>query len=180
MRIRSASKDECLFSVLKNDIDVALVYEELDLDINGDDDLFERIYLARENFMPVAALINNDELNEAIKRKKIPLVTYPRSLFLGEVLEKTLAKMPDQTISFTTFAESGLGPAVMEFVREGLGVGWLPSSLIKKEIDSGEFTPLTQFFPAFHLNIVVLSSKSTKSRVKSRIWKTIDSEFGIA
>ena len=178
MRIRSGTKDECLFSVLKSDTDVALVYEEPDLVIDDNDDLFERIHLAHDDFLPVAALIDNDELNETIKRKKIPLVTYPRNLFLGEVLAKTLAKISDQSIGFATFAESGLGPAVMEFVREGLGVGWLPSSLIKKEIESGEFTPLTHLLPPFRLNIVALSSKSTKSNVKSHIWKTINAKFG--
>ena len=178
MRIRSGTKDECLFSVLKNDTDVALVYEEPDLVI-GDEDLFERINLASEDFLPVAALSDNAELAEAIELRKIPLVTYPRSLFLGEVLEKTLTKVSDQSVSFSIFAESGLGPAVMEFVREGLGVGWLPSSLIKKEIDSGEFTSMTQIIPSFRLNIVALSSKSIKSHVKSRIWRKIDTEFGI-
>lgn len=177
LRIRSRKKDECTLSVLKNDVDIALIYEETNLNINTEDDLFHRIHFGREEFLPVAALRKNQELKDLFRLKKIPLVSYPRNLFLGEVLEKVLSQIPSQEYSFATIAESGLGPAVMEFVREGLGVGWLPSSMISKELADGDFTDLTEFIPPFQLDVVAISAKSAKTKLSGQIWQAIESEF---
>jgi len=177
LRIRSGSKDECALCVLKNDVDIALVYEETNLNINAEEDLFNRINFGQEEFLPVAALKDNQELKDLIELKKIPLVSYPRNLFLGEVQEKTLSQNPDRQYSFATIAEAGLGPAVMEFVREGLGVGWLPSSMISKELANEDFTVLSDFMPAFRLDVVAISAKLAKTKLNTQVWNAIESEY---
>lgn len=176
-RIRSGSKDECTLSILRNDTDFALVYEDPNQHDNSTEDLFDRIHFGEELFIPVAALKNNEKLSRSIQNKTFPLVSYPRNIFLGEVQEKALLKYHEGRGSFITIAEAGLGPAVMEFIREGLGIGWLPESLIKKEIESGEFTAMSNYMPTFSLEIVAITSKSTTSSMKSQIWKTIEAEF---
>ena len=177
LRIRSGTKDECALSILKNDVDIALVYEEPDAIIKTEDDPFKRAFLGHEEFLPVAALAANAELAQLINVKTIPLVIYPRSLFLGEMLEKALSRQPSEEYSCATIAEAGLGPAVMEFVREGLGVGWLPHSLIQDALASGELTSMTALLPSFHLNVTAISSKSAKSPPKERLWDAIKEEF---
>ena len=178
LRIRSGSKDECAWSILKNDADIALVYEETDVNTKPEDDLFQRLHLGQEEFIPVAALNRNEDLKHLLDQKIIPLVTYPRNLFLGEVLDKTLSKKTDDQYRFATFAEAGLGPAVMEFVREGLGVGWLPRSLICEPLANGELTTMTDHLPSFSLNIVAISAQSAKTNFRKKVWEIIEREFG--
>lgn len=179
LRIRSGSKDECALSILKNDVDIALVYEEPDSRIKPEDDPFLRLPLGREEFLPVAALKAHSDLQQLIDKNTLPLVTYPRSLFLGEILEKALSRNINQSYKLATRAEAGLGPAVMEFVREGLGVGWLPSSLIKDELASEDFTPMTDCLPAFTLDIEAISSKSPSTLSKRQIWDAIREELAV-
>ncbi len=178
MRIRSGSRDECLLGVLKSDSDVALVYEEPGADISETEDLFDRILFGNEEFIPVAATDGTDNLAAMIEARKIPLVTYPRSLFLGEVLERVLTKKPLKDLTISTVAEAGLGPAVLEFVREGIGVGWLPISMISDELESGKFRSLSRILPAFQLDIVALKSIRDNTKSNAMIWDEIGARFG--
>jgi DNA-binding transcriptional LysR family regulator len=177
VRVRSGSKDDCLLSVLKGEVDIALVYEDPNVRINAESDLFEQIQFGLDEFLPVAAIRDNTDLLQKIDTQKLPIVTYPRNIFLGEVLEKTLAKSHEKGVSFSTVAESGLGPAVLEFVREGLGVGWLPHSLVEEELRSGEFTSMVDIVPSFHLNVVAIKSKSSRSKRVLQNWKDVQERF---
>jgi DNA-binding transcriptional LysR family regulator len=136
-------------------------------------DLFERLRFGPEEFIPVAALKNNDDLAQKIGKQQMPIVAYPRNLFLGEALEKVIAKARETGLNFFTVAETGLGPAALEFVREGLGIGWLPHSLIEDELKSGEFTAMTDVVPSFRLIAVAIKSKSSRSKVVVKNWKAL-------
>lgn len=178
VRIRSGGKDACLLSVLKVEVDIALIYEEPSTIIGLESDPFERIHFGEEEFLPLAALRDNPELAQEIGNQRFPIVAYPRSLFLGEVLEKSLAQSSERGLSFFTVAESGLGPAVLEFVREGLGVGWLPRSLVERELASGTLTSLEDVVPPFVLNVVAIKSKSSRTKHVLRNWKEVQVRFG--
>ncbi|MEN8840932.1 MAG: LysR family transcriptional regulator [Octadecabacter sp.] len=177
VRVRSGSRDECLLSIIKSDADVAIVYEEPDTVTAEANDLFDRMLLGQEEFMPVMAAGGADKLARAIEAQQIPLVTYPRNLFLGEVLERVLSTRPLKDMKVTTVAESGLGPAVLEFVREGIGVGWLPTSMITNELEDGEFKAATDIFPSFDLNIVALKSNRERTKSGAVVWREIQENF---
>lgn len=172
LRIRSGTKDECAFSVLKNDSDFALVYENPETEKTEEADLFDRIKLSTEQFLPVVASRGNLELGHDAQTEVIPIIVYPRNLFLGEALEQALTKRADPKVRMSTVAESGLGPAVLEFVREGLGVGWLPRSIVEKEIKNGALRPVTQLLPSFELEVVGIMAKANTSARAKKTWSS--------
>lgn len=175
MRIKSGSKDECSLSVLKNDTDLAIVYEDHSKQKADEEDLFDKIFLARERFVPVAALFENEMLQHAIESGRFPLVAYPRNLFLGEILEQALSGTVNRNVATSIVAESGLGPAVLEFVREGVGVGWLPLSLVSRDIETNLLTDLSNVLPGFELSVVLVRSKtkSIRSKPQAKVWNWI-------
>lgn len=170
MRIRSGSRDECALSVLKNDTDFALIYDDPDTPLDQSGDLFETIPFGVETFLPVASTDRVDDFLSALDADCLPLVSYPSARFLGEAQEKALSTSSGRLIPTVTVAEAGLGPAVLEFVREGVGVGWLPKSLIDNDLQLGTLTSLTDAVPAFKLKIIAISSKTNKSRHVAKAW----------
>ncbi|MEL6523866.1 MAG: LysR substrate-binding domain-containing protein [Pseudomonadota bacterium] len=178
MRIRSGTKDECVLSVLRHDSDIAIIYEDVTLGFEDNAQLFDRVPISVEQFLPIAAFRANPDLSQNISRQRFPLVAYPRSIFLGEVLERALSQRLNKDASFSIVAESGLGPAVLEFVRQGLGIGWLPHSIVEAELKAGELEELSGLLPSFELNVVAIKSKGTKSRRLSQIWSSIEKAFG--
>ena len=177
MRIKSGTKDECSLSVLKNDTDFAIIYEDPATQQQEEDNLFDRIFLANERFVPVAALFQNEELMQSVEAGRFPLIAYPRSLFLGEALEQALSSAAYGNIATSVVAEAGLGPAVLEFVREGVGVGWLPISLVSHDIKINALKDLSDFLPGFDLSVVLVRSKAHSTRSHAKVWKWIDEDF---
>ena len=177
MRIKSGSKDDCSLSVIKNNADFAIIYEDPHINETDDHHLFDRIGLATERFLPVAALKHNAQLQQTVSAKRLPLITYPRNLFLGEVLERALSKSDGRGVVISVIAESGLGPVVLEFVREGVGIGWLPYSIVETDLNDGFLTDLSDLLPAFDLEVVAVRSKSDVSRRTKQIWALIEENF---
>ncbi|MEO1308759.1 MAG: hypothetical protein AAFV38_12770, partial [Pseudomonadota bacterium] len=60
----------------------------------------------------------------------------------------------------------------------GLGIGWLPHSIVEAELKAGELEELSGLLPSFELNVVAIKSKGTKSRRLSQIWSSIEKAFG--
>lgn len=177
MRIKSGSKDECKLSVLKKDTDFAIIYEEPHRPMPEDDKVFDRIFLTTEQFLPVAALEQNERLKQSVEAKHFPLIAYPRNLFLGEVLERALTEDTGIISNTSVLAEAGLGPAVLEFVREGVGIGWLPYSLVSSELAQNTLTDLSEALPPFSLDVVLVRSSTNPSNRRSAIWDWIKEDL---
>ena len=160
-------------SVLKNDSDFALMYQNPEDSKIHDADLFERIKISVEEFLPVAALDGNKDLDAAIRAKRVPIIAYPRNLFLGQMLERTLSRRSDPSLAVSTIAETGLGPAVFEFVRQGLGIGWIPRALVMDEIHAGTLKSLETILPTFTLDVVGLRAAANTSASTNAIWSSI-------
>lgn len=179
MRIKSGSKDECMLSVIKNDTDLAIVYVDPSGQNEKNSDMFDCFRFAREQFLPVAALSLNGSLKTALQNKRVPLVAYPKDIYLGEVLERVLSKGVKKGVNAAIVAESGLGPAVLEFVREGVGVGWLPLSIIKDELIAGTLIEMTDILPPFELDVVVKKTKSSPYKRIDANWELISENFSL-
>lgn len=179
LRIKSGSKDDCSLSVIKNNTEFAIVYEDPKMRQTDDYDLFERINFATERFLPVAALEQNDHLSRVVDDGRIPLIAYPRNLFLGEAQERALATRDRQDVVTSIVAEAGLGPAVLEFVREGVGVGWLPYSIIAAELEDKQLTDLSDLLPSFDLEVHAIRSKADVSKRSKQIWSLISGAFAV-
>ena len=177
MRIKSGSKDECVLSVMRNDTDLAIVYDDPNLQSEKNPDLFDCFRFATEQFLPVAASSLDTILKQSAETTRVPFVAYPRDIYLGEVLERALSKGLSKGLNVAIVAESGLGPAVLEFVREGIGVGWLPLSIIKDELDAGSLIEMSDILPPFELDVVVKKSKSTSYKRIDANWALISDNF---
>ncbi|MDP5220899.1 LysR substrate-binding domain-containing protein [Ruegeria sp. 2205SS24-7] len=71
----------------------------------------------------------------------------------------------------TTVAETGLSLAVVEFVRQGLGVGWLPTSIVAQDIANGDLVDLREQLPNFTLSVVLLRLEGPMSASGEEFWQ---------
>lgn len=71
-----------------------------------------------------------------------------------------------------TVAESGLTLAIAEFVRRGLGVAWLPLTVVGRELDAGEMVML-EHLPTCHLKVNLMILSGNRSRRSVGYWETV-------
>ncbi|MGH1482366.1 MAG: LysR family transcriptional regulator [Geminicoccales bacterium] len=177
VRIGSGTKSDCLLSLLKREAEMALVYEARDEPPSMDPSQGDRLVIGYEHFVPVARLDDNPALQQSLARRHIPLIRYPGINFLGEVQNRTLNRAAGDDLTFSTVAETGLGPAVVEFVKQGFGVGWLPRSIVADELAANSLAILSDMLGDFTLDIAILRSKGRSSETSERLWSLVESEM---
>ncbi len=176
-RIKSGRKGECLMAIMKQEAEFALIYEMAGEDPEIDPEFCDRLILGREKFIPViktglAPAYEDPALTDDIAGS-LPMVAYPSSIFLGEVLQKLLANRTNQSTQLIRVAETGLSLALVEFVRRGLGVGWLPSMIVKSDLDSVALTQMDHFLPGFELNVVIARMRRDLPPRAEEFWEAM-------
>ena len=106
----------------------------------------------------------------------LPIVMYPADIYLGEVLKVQILPHLPRGVSTYPVAETGLTPAVLQFVRHGLGVGWLPRSVAHEAIARGELTDLAPDLPVAWLTVQAVRARAGGSDLVRDAWARLTRE----
>jgi len=170
LRIKSGTRSECQLMLLRQQVDFALVYETAQDALQFDPQLFEKLPLGQDSFVPVANVRDHAAMRRALEVRELPLITYPADIYLGEVLRVQVFPNLPRDLSVFGVAETGLATAVLQFIRQGLGIGWLPRSVADETIASGELTDLSNRFPSTLLNIRLIRSHTNETAIAQGAW----------
>lgn len=171
--MRDGTRTECTFALLQREIDFALVYENPEEDMAAEIGYLNSLTLGTEVFAPVACLDRNPQLVDRIATGPIPTIGYPDSIYLGEVLHRKIFPRLAAGTEIQTIAESGLTLAIAEFVRRGLGVAWLPLTVVARELEAGEMQ-IIDHLPSCELKVNLMILSGNRSRRSVGYWQTIN------
>lgn len=59
---------------------------------------------------------------------------------------------------------------MVEFVRMGPGIGWLPNMIAKEDLEAGRLVSLQHIWPFFELKVVLLRMKNELSPKANEFW----------
>jgi DNA-binding transcriptional LysR family regulator len=179
VRFKAARKSECLLQLIRRKAEFALIYEALGSEPDIDEEYCQRIDLGKEEFLPV--IHSSYKLNPIEERplKSLPMIGFPSSIFLGEVLQNALAAHQTDSFELEVVAESGLSYAVFEFVKSGVGVGWLPRPMIEDELCAKRLTSLENSLPKFELNVVLIRLSPKLPTVAEKFWTAMQETNGV-
>ncbi len=176
LRIRSGTRSECQLMLLRHEIDFALVYQTAGEASAADGALFEHMPLGPDRFLPVGNLRDHANIREGLARMDLPLITYPVDIYLGEILQfHLLSALPRDAVT-RSVAETGLTAAILQFVRQGLGIGWLPRSVAHEALARGDVTDLSDRLPSTRLDIRLLRMRSGASALAEDAWERLDAQ----
>ncbi|MDZ7710129.1 MAG: LysR family transcriptional regulator [Roseovarius sp.] len=146
VRVRSENREECLLRLLAGEADLAVVYDVPQIAPLALGDAFERVSLGPERLIPVAApgLPRGGEL---------PYIGYPGDVFLGQVMDRALLPRIGPDRRLRRCAETALTLAAHEYARRGIGVAWLPDSMVRDDLASGRLVSLTPDVPRLDMEI---------------------------
>ena len=170
LRIRSGTRSDCHLMLLRQEVDFGLIYETAEDALQFDPEFFEKTPIGRDAFIPVANLRDHPQIQQAIWARDLPLITYPPDIYLGDVFRIHVQPgLPVETATFSV-AETGLTPAVLQFIRQGLGIGWLPRAVAQETLASGELTDLSDTLPSAALNIRLVRTHSGANDLARATW----------
>lgn len=168
-RIRSANKDLCVVMCLRGEVDFLLCYES-DNEVTEPDLTtlaFRRLVWGRDRLVPVvgSTLRHHFDLENQTP-EPIPFISYPDSSFLGRVVASSCVSNLVREFKVDWVCESAFSVSLKEMVIKGLGLAWVPLSLIKADIEAGRLHNLADRLGGCQLNIVVYAAQSSPSAEK--------------
>lgn len=171
-RVRSGTRSDCHLMLLRQEVDFGLIYETPEDALQFSDALFEKLGLGTDALIPVADL-RLPGLRRALDAWDLPLISYPANIYLGEVLRVHILPMLPRGTRSHCVAETGLTPAVLQFLRQGSGIGWLPRSMAYEALERGELRELSDQLPSATLNIRVIRARAGGSARSHEAWSAL-------
>lgn len=177
--VESGARSECKFSLLQREVDFALVYQNPEEDLATEIGYLSTLTLGFEVLAPVANFDRNPALRTKISQNKIPTIVYPNSVFLGGILRRKIFPRLAAGVEIHPIAESSLTLAIVEFVRRGIGVAWLPLSVVSRELATGEMQ-LVESLPTCNLKVDLLKLAGEEPAHGADYWEAISAQINPA
>ncbi|MGB1311828.1 MAG: LysR family transcriptional regulator [Leucothrix sp.] len=142
-RIQTANNDECERLFLK-EAQFMLVYETPHNAFALSTDYASQLSLPSDHLIPVATPETCRQIRTNLKDDGIPLLTYPKGGFMADALMANCLPSVMQSYPINVICETAFSISLKEMVLSGMGVAWLPESLIKDDLSSGRVTSLAE------------------------------------
>ena len=139
--IRALNREDCISVFLRGDADVLLTYEAPGFPpLPFDNSIVKHLWM-RDMLLPVAG----DQLRKSLGPDRtvpvnMPVIVYPPSSHFGRLLDQSGVDLTGGPARATIGTDFTVG--ARELVREGIGVGWLPHSMCRRDIKSGRMISL--------------------------------------
>ena len=155
-RLRTANLNDCVTLFLHGDSNILLCYEAQPVAPMSFGAGIRRGIWGQDYLIPVVG----GGLRYAMRQNShlpldTPAVVYPENSYFGEVLNEGQRLFGTADFSKNPVCQTAFSSGVKEMILIGLGVGWLPFSMVHREIESGELISLRSQLGQETLEVVV-------------------------
>jgi DNA-binding transcriptional LysR family regulator len=171
-RVRTGNRGECASNFLRDEADLLLSYESGKADLLPFDSTVDRYLWGTDALVLVAGKKFAETKTFASPLPDdAPAIVYPANSYFGQVLGKLQKPFATHSSTSNPIAETAFSVGIKEMVANGLGVAWLPMSLIHTEINSGQFLVLedTSCRIEFDIALYVKSTNPVAEKIQT-IW----------
>ena len=141
--VRSENRDECVALFMRGQADLLLCIEETHDPLLNLIPSAARLSLGTETFVPVSAPSADGKPQHGRSRQeRVKVLAFPPDSHLGRAMDGLMTQLK-QRHTVEIIHESVFLAGVKEMVRAGLGMAWLPLSLIEAELQAGVLVNLT-------------------------------------
>lgn len=154
-RIRSENRTESIAILMRGEAEILLTYESDQFPCHVPEQCALRHVLGQDDLALVAAPALHRRLTQVVEGDPVPMLCFPPESFFGQVIraEALPALMRRQQVVVRCVSEFAMG--LRELALGGEGCVWLPTSLIRADLEHGALLPLDQLGHPVPLEIAV-------------------------
>ena len=172
--LESANRSDCYSQLMTRQVAIIVIYETDRIPIAEDQSLLEKTILGNDLLCPVGIPDYNDVLNDIFaKRLSLPLIAFPRHVFLGEVFFSDILPVLQNSIQINTICETALVPAALELVLRGVGISWIPRSYCDHYLKSGTLVDYSDRLKNTPIQIAAARTTNSHPKVVETVWHTL-------
>ena len=162
-RIRAGNLNDCVSMFLRGDTSLLLCYEAENVGGMQFGPDIQRGLWGIDYLIPVVG----GALRYTVKDTgevpaNTPAIVYPDESYFGQVLRKSQRLFGTPGSDAPPFCMTAFSSGTRELVLQGLGVGWLPFSMVHQEIESGALISLAQRYGKEPLRVVVYADSTAQ------------------
>jgi DNA-binding transcriptional LysR family regulator len=141
VRVLTSALAETVRMLEHNEVDFSLIFHHAALTFQLDGRQFSHVTVASDKLVPVSrAHAQGRAMHSFDGTGEVPFLSYVRTLAMGRMLEDLLTNNP-QAPRLKRCIESDSADALYEYVLRGLGVAWLPWSMVQGDCKAGRLVP---------------------------------------
>ena len=162
-RLRAGNLNDCVSMLLRGDTSLLLCYETESVGAMQFGADVHRGIWGNDHLVPVVGGDLRYNVNETgAVPEDTPAIIYPDDSYFGQILKKAQRQFATPGIDAPLFSMTAFSSGTRELVLKGLGVGWLPFSMIHTEIESGALTSLARQYGQEPLTLVIYADKNVE------------------
>lgn len=163
-RLRAGNQNDCVSMFLSGEISLLMCYEREGGNEMPFDASIMRSVWGRDRLVSVVGGPMRFELfSDGRPRPDAPVILYPPGSFFGDLLGRVGTHAPRLG---PTIAESAFTAGIKEMALAGLGIAWLPMSLIHAELHSGALIICNGVSQTIPLQITLFARPSDSSATR--------------
>ncbi|PCM43199.1 LysR family transcriptional regulator [Marinobacter sp. ANT_B65] len=172
--------EQFLDALDSGECDLVLCYWHQDLPwrdrlVRGD---YESIVLARESLVPVSVVGSNGKPRfplPGMAGQTVPLIAYHSRGFLQSAIEAHLGRSRD-SVNLLPLNENTQSASIKALVKQGFGMGWLPSRMTEKSEHFGSLTRAGDERWDVPLEIRLIRRHEPRSDDLLTLWKKLENQ----
>jgi DNA-binding transcriptional LysR family regulator len=177
IRLDTVNFHDGVDAFLAGNSDLLLCYASVNLSEQLQRDDIESLSVGFDQLIPVS-LANSDgsPLYPAQDNSELIMLSHPTQSFFGQLIASQSFSQLPRTVTLDHRYQSSLSEGLKALVLKGLGIAFLPRSIIADEINSGKVVQLTDILLSIPLEIKLLHLKDSESVSANKLWQYLKAE----
>lgn len=165
-RLRAGNLRDCVTMFLRGDTSMMLCYESENAGPLPFGDTIRRELWGVDYLIPVVGgplrytVRDNREIAD-----DTPSIVYPENSYFGEVLNRAEAMFGTHRHSKNPVCETALSSGIKELILKGIGIGWLPFSMVYREVENGDLVRLANRLGKEPLDVAIYANVNDRLAV---------------
>jgi DNA-binding transcriptional LysR family regulator len=175
--LHCGQRTECVEMMFRGEVDLLICHETQKVPAALPTTVATRQLLGRD-VMVLAGVPSLVKRFKEPRKRGLPLLTYPRPNFFGQVIWDRLMPELSSAFDLETICVSAFSVALKQMALAGVGLAWLPRSWIADEIAAGSLAVFGADRFQCDLDIAIYMRASDVSEAQTLAWKALFGERG--
>lgn len=173
IRLRSANRSECTGMLITKEADITMTYRSKPELARPSEEYIEETTLSEERLLPVGSAA----LLPLLQRGELPMVGYPSDVFLGKLMETDIYPDLHDRFRIEVKVETALTVAAMQIAAAGVGIAWIPKSMLDNLPAPDALVQYTDILPGAMIATTAARLIGRKSKTEEVIWAALSSDL---
>lgn len=178
IKVETGHLSDNIQSFLAGEGDFLLSYCSAEISAQLQREDVESLQVGVDQFIPVSACNAQGQARfGGAADDPLKLVAHPAESFFGQILQRDCLPGLNADRTVEVACENALSEALKALVLEGYGMAWLPRSLVRRELDSGDLLVLDDAFPRVDLAVRLYRLRQPRSQSARQFWEYLQDMY---